>query len=103
MQLFRHRAQDHAENTTTTTALPTTTGIGAAGKGPPTSMPIAEGQEQRGHGELDEPLGKMLARDRPTQDGKRFGGDHAMCTRSMNLRWPSTSPPCLAPFVVVEP
>ena len=63
----------------TTTALPTTTGIGAAGKTPPTSMPIAEGQEQRGRGELDEPLGKVLARDRPAQDGERVGGDHAEC------------------------
>ncbi|WP_422656586.1 hypothetical protein [Mycobacterium sp.] len=66
-------------NNTTTTALPTTTGIGAAGKRPPTSMPIAEGQEQRGRGELDEPLGKVLARDRPAQDGERVGGDHAEC------------------------
>ena len=55
-----------ANNTTTTTALPTTTGIGAAGKGPPTSMPIAEGQEQRGRDELDEPLGKVLAAIAPT-------------------------------------
>ena len=55
-----------ANNTTTTTALPTTTGIGVAGKRPPTSMPIAEGQEQRGRDELDEPLGKVFAAIAPT-------------------------------------
>ena len=68
-----------ANNTTTTTALPTTTGIGVAGKRPPTSMPIAEGQEQRGRDELDEPLGKVICRDRPDHDGERVGGDHAEC------------------------
>ena len=68
-----------ANNTTTATALPTSTGIGAAGKMPPTSMPTPKARNNAAAVSLDEPLGKVLARDRPDHDGERVGGNHAQC------------------------